>query len=164
MGRVQDYQHSIKEKMNYFIEQGEKLDEELFSWKPSSEEWSIQEITAHVAEFPLYFTSELLGVVKDGQEKWGRGLDHPERLEAVNKAFDASQKELVKNVQSTSKEVEDRLGSLKDEDLDQEQEHRNPKFGNKSMEFLVEHFLVEHLDKHINQHQRVQSQYADQKQ
>ncbi|RSL31908.1 DinB family protein [Salibacterium salarium] len=163
MGRIEEYQSTIQSQLDFFIQKGQELREEVVMFKPSREEWSVQEVLAHVEEFPLYFTNELLLVVNDGQQEWGRGFDHVERLAAVNTAFDSNVSDIIKRIGQTKAIVTERLNRINDDDLDQVVAHRNPKFGEKPMTFLVNHFLVDHLDTHQKQVERVLGQYDEYK-
>ncbi|WP_018924920.1 DinB family protein [Salsuginibacillus kocurii] len=164
MGRITDYQTTIADQLDFFIEKGQELPDEIIQYKPSNEEWSIQEILAHTEEFPLYFTKELIEVIKHDQPEWGRGFEHPERLAAVNAAFDRETSSLLDGLAQTKTTVQERLDAIEDEDLDRVTPHRNPKFGEKPMQFLIDHFLVEHLETHQNQLNRVVNQYQNQTQ
>ncbi|MGY4688507.1 DinB family protein [Salibacterium sp. K-3] len=159
LASIEEYNKDIAGKLQYFINIGKDVEEKTASWRPSENEWSVQEVLAHVEEFPLFFTDELIGMVKYGQKEWGRGLDHFGRLAAVDKANTRSLPEIVEGIRQTQHITAERLQSLKNEDLQKVVSHRNPKFGEKPMEFLVTHFLIEHLDTHQNQVQRVLRQY-----
>ncbi|MFB4162445.1 DinB family protein [Alteribacillus sp. JSM 102045] len=157
------YAKIVKEKLEFFPEQAAALSDEQVRWKPSEEEWSIMELLCHVEEFPLYFTKELENVVEKNAETWGRNMQHEGRLAAVAASENREVESVLKGIQETKDIAVKRLSKVSEKDLKIEKPHNIPKFGVKSMEFLVEHFLVEHLDTHQNQFQRIVSQYEKQK-
>ncbi|MFZ4452685.1 DinB family protein [Salibacterium aidingense] len=155
------YASLIKEKLEFFPEHAASMEEEQIRWKPSEEEWSIMELLCHVEEFPLYFTNELVNVVDGKNETWGRNVKHEGRLQAVDAADQRNVDDVLKGMEETKKTTVSCLERISAEDLRIEKPHNISKFGTKSMEFLVEHFLVEHLDTHQNQFNRIVSQYED---
>ncbi|MFZ4451725.1 DinB family protein [Salibacterium aidingense] len=161
MSKIEEYQSTIKEQLTFFQRKGEELQENTLRWKPSEDEWSIMEVLCHVKEFPLYFTHELLLVVKENQQNWGRGLKHEERLAAVEAADQENLQNVLQEIKATQDTVIQRLGQLNDDDLKIVRAHRNPKFGDKPMSFLVDHFLIEHVETHQKQVERVLKQYSD---
>ncbi|MDA3129048.1 DinB family protein [Aliibacillus thermotolerans] len=156
-----EYAQIVSEKLAFFPEEASKLSEEQIRWKPSDEEWSVMELLVHVEEFPLYFTNELLNVVEKDAEKWGRNMQHEGRLAAIAKADEREVEDVLEGLKKTADIAAERLSKVSEEDLQIEREHNFPKFGVKPMTFLVEHFLVEHLDTHQNQFNRILSQYNE---
>ncbi len=55
--------------------------------------------------------------------------------------------------------VENDLSKLNEETLKQGAPSRNPRFGIKPISFIVDHLLVEHIEKHYGQIQRNVSKY-----
>ncbi|MFB4162422.1 DinB family protein [Alteribacillus sp. JSM 102045] len=158
MKSPQEYADSIDEKIASLQQYARKLDEETIRLKPSPKEWSVMELLCHVEEFPLYFTNELEKVVSGEAEEWGRGMDHSGRLKAVEAAESREVDDVLKGIDFTRETVNKLLQRLTENDLKIEKPHRNPKFGTKPMEFLVQHFLEEHLETHQKQFQRIVSQ------
>ncbi|WP_100398697.1 DinB family protein [Bacillus sp. FJAT-44742] len=157
----QEYADKIAGQLQFFIDESASLPEEQIRWKPSDQEWSIMELLCHVEEFPLYFTGELENVLEHHAEKWGRNMQHQGRLDAVAAADDRQVEEVINGIHNTKKTTIDRLQNVKEHELNIEREHNIPKFGTKPMSFLVEHFLVEHLETHKNQFQRIITQYQN---
>lgn len=131
-----------------------------YQWQPAENVWSVAEILAHIDEFPSFFLGELLKVKANPDVRWGRTMDNPARLQAVAQGKGRSLAEARQRLAASREHVLATLGSLTDADLTIEAEHVNPKFGRKSMGWLVDHFIIEHLENHIKQIRRNLGQYA----
>lgn len=154
----------IHEKTDQIIQVVKTLPEELISWKPAPDVWSIMEILCHIEEATPYWLNELKLVVNTPGFEWGRGLQHEGRLAAVSQASLRLIDDVLTGIAETKQKVQEVLGSLQDEDLNIESPSRNPRFGTRPLSFIVEHLLVEHLDKHLKQIQRNIKQYEEIKQ
>lgn len=153
--KVEGYIQSIKKSLDNIVSTVENLSEEVIRWKPSEEEWSILQILSHIHEATGYWLGELDTVLDAPGSEWGRGLQHPARLAAVEQPESLNVEEIVTAVKGLKEEVASRLSKVSDERLTEENPHRNyQKFGNKPISFLVEHFLVEHIEGHYGQIQR----------
>lgn len=157
---IEEYKSAIEKGINEFINLADSAPENQLTWKPTETEWSVMEVLSHVEEVIHYWVSELQRVI-DTPGPWGRGMDSPARLEAIRKAHSRSFQDVKTGMISAKVVTLSAFDELKEEHLAIEAPHRNPKFGVKTMNFLVEHFLVEHLQKHITQIQRVQKQYKE---
>lgn len=162
MNRLEKYSKQIEEKTNQILALVE-LPEEQIRWKPSEQEWSILQVLCHVKESMQFWLNDLTKVVKENAPQFGRTLNHPDRLQAVEN----TDKLKIEEVKQELKKQKDFLvhslqTDFEDADLDIERPHVNPKFGVKPMEFLIVHFLVEHLDKHIQQIKRNIQKYKSQ--
>jgi uncharacterized damage-inducible protein DinB len=129
-------------------------------WEPGGEAWTVMQVLAHVGEFPGFFAGELLRAVADPGTRWGRTMADAARLQAVADGRGSTLQEAWERVQRGRQAILDALGSISDGDLDVEAEHVNPKFGRRSMRWLVEHFIIEHLEGHIGQIRRNLQQQA----
>ncbi|MET3291105.1 UNVERIFIED_CONTAM: putative damage-inducible protein DinB [Brevibacillus sp. OAP136] len=136
------------------------LSEEQIRWKPSDESWSIMEVLCHVEEAIPYWLYEMQRVIQSPGTEWGRGLQHEGRLEAVAAAPQRSVTDVRYNLQGSLPEIERILLSFTDDDLAIEAPSRNPRFGTKPMSFVVDHLVVEHLEKHLGQIKRNVESYA----
>lgn len=155
MTTVRQYQSEMNNHIDEILDKAEKLSEEIIRWKPSDEEWSVVQILCHVEEVIVYWIDEFVRVVKaEGNAEWGRGLQHEARLEAVQKAEHRVVSDMMNGIQKAREYANEQLSQLKNETLLVEAPHRNPKFGVKSMDFLVKHFITEHLNNHRNQIER----------
>lgn len=154
MDRVNEYRRKILERIDTLIARVQGLDEAALRRKPSPEEWSVQEVLCHVAEANSFWLNELRRVVRF-PGPWGRGMDHEGRLAAVAQADFRSPEEVIAEIRETWSLVDTVFSELRESDLDVEAPHRNPKFGTRPMSLLIEHFLIEHLDRHIRQIDRL---------
>jgi 2-keto-4-pentenoate hydratase/2-oxohepta-3-ene-1,7-dioic acid hydratase in catechol pathway len=151
--KVKEYATKINNNINRIVSIAKEQPEEVIQWKPSEEEWSIAQILNHVEEANRFWLQELKRIGANPEIKWGRGLDHKERLAAVSSNhYDT---ELILNrIYSFKTTIRQTLVNLNDHDLLVEATHKNPKFGTKPLSFLVDHFMVEHLEKHVSQIER----------
>jgi uncharacterized damage-inducible protein DinB len=156
---VDVYKLEIKKSINQLVALVEGTPENQLYWKPSEQEWSLMEVLAHVEEVVGYWVTELQRVIASPGTAWGRGMDDPARLEAIKNAPNRSFEEVKEGINKAKTLTLAAFDRIKDEDLEIESPHRNPKFGVKNLRFLVDHFLVEHIEKHVTQVKRVQNLY-----
>lgn len=153
--KVQGYIESITTSLDNILKAVDGLSEEVIRWNPSEEEWSILQILSHVAEATPYWLNELERILEKPGSEWGRGLQDPARLAAVENPEKLNVDQVIKDVAALKELVEKELGKVTDDRLSEENPHRNfAKFGNKPVSFLIEHFLVEHIEGHHGQIQR----------
>jgi len=152
--KVKEYANKINSLVDEFVETVRQADDGIIDVRPSEEEWSILEVVNHVNEANQYWLTELKRVTALPGTEWGRGLTDSERLRAVEEATMNNFEETLKSIQSFRANIRREIVALDDEHLDEESPHRNPKFGTKPVSFLLEHFMVEHIEKHIAQVKR----------
>lgn len=158
---VDTYKGEIENSINLLVNLVEGIPDNQLYWKPNEQEWSLMEVLAHVEEVVNYWIAELEQVISSPGSAWGRGMDAPARLEAVRNAPNRSFDDVKKGINKAKVYTDAAFDRIKEEDLNIVSPHRNPKFGIKPMRFLVDHFLVEHLEKHVTQVKRVQKQYKE---
>ncbi len=158
---VKEAINSIQETTDQIVQVSKGLSEQLIRWKPAEDRWSIMEVLCHVEEVIPYWLKELQAVVASPGIEWGRGIQDEVRLAAVARADQRSVKDVLQTIESSKKIIQEILGSISDDDLKIESPSRNPRFGTKSMEYIVDHLLVEHLAKHLNQINRNIEQFAE---
>ncbi|MED0989888.1 DinB family protein [Bacillus nitratireducens] len=132
------------------------LPEEIIYWKPSEDEWSIMQIITHVAEAIPYWAKEINNIKLNHENLWGRGLTDEVRLQAVSEENINNQsiEEVIQQLSSIPIIIENVLSTLTDEELNIQAPSRNPRFNNKSIDFIVNHLIVEHTEKHYKQIER----------
>ncbi|MFL0403560.1 DinB family protein [Bacillus nitratireducens] len=132
------------------------LPEEIIYWKPSEDEWSIMQIITHVAEAVPYWAKEINNIKLNHENLWGRGLTDEVRLQAVSEENINNQsiEEVIEQLYSIPLIIENVLNTLTDEELNIQAPSRNPRFNNKSIDFIVNHLIVEHTEKHYKQIER----------
>lgn len=145
---------SIQQTTDHIIQVCEGLSKELLLWKPAEDKWSIMEVLCHLEEGIPYWLGELQATIMSPQTLWGRGLQHEGRLAAVAVAHERNVSEVLQNLARSKQQVQEVLGSLSEDELKLEAPSSNPRFGTKPMSFIVEHLLVEHVAKHLNQIER----------
>jgi len=148
------YCRQVEEKLNRMLELADGLDEETLRRKPSPEKWSVMEVLCHVEEMLEYWMEELQRVVANRGGSWGRGLQDERRLAAVARADQRTLEDVTAGLRKAGTLVRDTVSKLSDDDLALEAPHRNEKFGVKPMTFLLDHFVVDHLEGHIGQIRR----------
>ena len=133
----------------------------LVTWKPAADVWSVMEILCHVAEFVPYWTSQVLQVARRPDDLWGRDHTDTARLDAVQQAGARSLPEVVNAIKTGARASAAAIRELRDLDLDAEATSRNPRWGRKPASFIVDHLLIQHVEKHLAQVQRNVTQYKE---
>lgn len=152
--RVRSYAEQVADKAEQMIALVCGIPEDRLRKKPAPDSWSAMEVLCHVEEALRYWREELLRVVRAGGGTWGRTLQHEGRLRAVAEADNRRPGEVIDGIRTEARATSEALLTLSDADLELEAPHVNPKFGVKPMSFLLDHFVVEHLDIHIRQIRR----------
>jgi uncharacterized damage-inducible protein DinB len=135
------------------------LPSDLILWKPADDVWSVLEILCHVAEFVPYWTGQTLQITRQSGESWGRTHADPARLEAVRQAGSISLPEVMAAIRDGVQKSAAALRALHESDLAIEAMSRNPRWARQPASFLVEHLLIEHVEKHRSQVQRNARQF-----
>lgn len=146
---------TINDAIDAIASKVEGVQEKDIRWNPTEEEWSILQILAHLNEAIPYWLEEVDRVISEPGSKWGRGLQDAARLAAIESPDTLKVDEEIKVLKGLKEQVTDRLSQVNDQQLTQENPHRNfEKFGNKPVSFIIDHFIVEHIEKHVGQVQR----------
>ncbi|MFB5188781.1 DinB family protein [Alicyclobacillus fastidiosus] len=126
-------------------------------WKADAATWSVAQILAHVAEFEQFFSQDVLRLRDNPGTSLGRTMDHADRVQAVQLTGTESLQDLLRSIEQSRQVTVDMLDNLSDADLLAEGSH--PKFGVRTIEWEIGHFLTEHLEKHIGQVNRTKLAY-----
>ncbi|MCQ0955218.1 DinB family protein [Bacillus cereus] len=147
---------SIYESINKIKTIVKPLPEEIIYWKPSEDEWSIMQIITHVAEAIPYWAKEISNIKVNHENLWGRGLTDEVRLQAVSEENinGTTVVAVIEQLSTIPLTIENVLTTLTDEELQIQAPSRNPRFTNKSIDFIVNHLIVEHTEKHYKQIER----------
>lgn len=156
---VTSYQEQIDSKLDEMIALSSTLAEDVVYWKPSAEAWSVQEVLSHVEEAIPYWIGEVVKVANRTSAEWGRTMQDATRLAAIARANDIPTADFLQKLEQTKATIRQSLLPLKEEELKIEAPSRNPKFGTKPLTFIMDHFVIEHIETHIKQIQRNVSQY-----
>ena len=119
------------------------------------------DILCHVEEFVPYWTGQVSSVV---QHPGSRGAGITPTRPAGGRAGHGRETlaDVEQAIRRAVSESADVLGQLSDADLDVEAASRNPRWGVKPARFIVDHLLVQHVEKHLGQIRRNVSQYQHQ--
>jgi uncharacterized damage-inducible protein DinB len=132
---------------------------DMLYWHPSPEEWSVMDNLCHIEEFIPFWMGEIETIVVDPTQLWGRNQAHEGRLAAVR---DTSRRELGEVLRAVSERTGKAAASLRalgDVALQTEATSRNPRWGVKPAQFIVDELLVGHLKNHRGQVQRTIAKY-----
>ncbi|AXK18955.1 MULTISPECIES: DinB family protein [Bacillus] len=156
---------SIYDSINKIKTIVKSLPEEIIRWKPSKDEWSVMQIITHVAEAIPYWAKEISNIKLSNENLWGRGLTDEVRLQAVSEENinRKTVEEVIEQLSSIPITIENVLHTLTDEELHIQAPSRNPRFENKPINFIVNHLIVEHTEKHCKQIERNVSKYNQDK-
>jgi uncharacterized damage-inducible protein DinB len=154
MSQVESYRAKISSFIDQILDTVESLPEPVVRYKPSADQWSVLEVLAHVEEANQFWMKELKDTIQNPGRRWGRTLQNEARLAAVAKAPGRSVHDVVTGVRRTKDLIDRTLSGVDDAQLTIESESVNPKFGSKPLAFILEHFMVEHLEGHLNQIRR----------
>ena len=134
---------------------------DLITWKPADDVWSVMEILCHVAEFVPFWTSQTLQIVRRPDDEWGRTHTDTARLEAVHRAGSRSLPEVTTAIRAGVQTSAAEIRELRDADLDVEAMSRNPRWARQPASFIIDHLLIEHVEKHLSQIQRNVKQFHE---
>jgi uncharacterized damage-inducible protein DinB len=137
----------------------DRLPADLITWQPADNVWSVMDILCHVQEFVPYWTAQTLRVIEHPGEFWGRDHTDPDRLAAVANTAARRLADVKDDIRRGVRASAATLERLSDADLEIEASSKNPRFGTKPAQFIVDHLLVAHVEKHIGQIRRNVAQY-----
>lgn len=154
---------AVNETIKKTVECVQGLSEETVRWNPSKEEWSIMQIIAHVAEAIPYWLGEIEKIKENPSAQWGRGITDEVRLQTVSEenVNSLSVSSVLDELKAAAEQTANVLNELTDEQLSIVAPCRNPRFDGKPVEFIINHLIVEHAEKHYGQIQRNLSKLAD---
>jgi hypothetical protein len=137
----------------------QRLPPDLIAWQPAPDVWSVMDILCHVQEFVPYWTWQAAGVISHSDVAWGRDHTDRDRLAAVTDTAARQLADVMASIRTAVRESAEALRRMSDTDLAIEAASRNPRWGVKPALFIVEHLLVQHVEKHLGQIRRNVSQY-----
>lgn len=151
----------LTEMVDQILDEVHRLPEDLITWKPADDVWSVLEILCHVDEFIPFWTGETVSVVRDPAGEWGRDHTDSRRLEAVKAAPTRRLPDVERSLRAGVADAAARLSTLRETDLQVEARSRNPRWGVKPAAFIVDDLLVHHVEKHLGQIRRNVAQYGE---
>jgi uncharacterized damage-inducible protein DinB len=138
----------------------QRLPSELITWIPAAGVWSVMDILRHVREFVPFWTGETLRIVRRPHEPWGRDHTDAARLAAVANTASHRLEDVLADIRGAVQRSAATLSGLSDADLAVEATSRNPRWGQKPASFVVDHLLVQHVEKHLGQIRRNVAQFG----
>lgn len=118
----------------------------------TDERWEAGQVWAHLAEFPPYWLAQAQRVVAlptNEPVPFGRVKTDAARVEAIERDRHADPAALLARVRDSLAEVTDALRGLPPEAWSRRGMH--PTRGEMTVESIVEHFIVAHLEEHADQ-------------
>lgn len=154
---------AMKDAVEELLAKAAALPPELVLWKPDEGVWTVMDVLCHVEEFIPYWTAQVKRMIEDPHHAWGRDHTDKDRLAAVTDTSAREMTAVTENIRRAAQDASDTLSKLTDDELAREAASRNPRWGTKPAHFIVDHLLIEHVQKHIGQIQRNATQYWQQK-
>jgi hypothetical protein len=118
----------------------------------TSERWEAGQVWAHLAEFPGYWLGQVNRVIAQpthGAIPFGRVKTDVGRIEAIERERHTDPRALLERVRASLAEVSDAARSWSPETWRLRGAH--PTLGEMTIERIVEHFIVDHLEEHADQ-------------
>jgi len=137
----------------------DRLPQELITWKPAPDVWSVMDILCHVQEFVPYWTAQARQIVEHPDRSWGRDHTDKDRLAAVESTASRRLADVLGAIRDGVRQSAAAIQSWDDRDLDAEAASRNPRWGIKPASFIIDHLLVQHVEKHVGQIRRNAQQF-----
>jgi hypothetical protein len=124
---------------------------------PGAEErWEAGQVWAHVAEFPGYWLAQAERVIEMAPHQpvtFGRTKTDAARVEAIERDRHESPRALLDRTRTALVQATDRARSLETEAWELRGTH--PTRGEMTVREIVERFIVEHLEEHADQLDRL---------
>jgi hypothetical protein len=118
----------------------------------TGEQWEAGQVWAHLAEFPGYWLGQINRVIAQpthGAIPFGRVKTDVGRLEAIESERHTDPAALLERARSSMAEVTDAMRSWSPDTWRLKGAH--PTLGEMTIERIVDHFIVSHLEEHADQ-------------
>jgi hypothetical protein len=125
------------------------LDTSKHYQSPVENEWTIMQNLAHVTEFMPYWAGEIEKLVADPGRNFGRTAQDEGRLRGISEHEKDSLSRMKVALPVSYARLDEVLGSLKDNDLALIGKYS--KYGEKSLDWFIEEFVMGHLSGHVQQ-------------
>jgi uncharacterized damage-inducible protein DinB len=139
----------------------QRMPRELTTWIPVEGAWSVIDILCHIREFVPFWAGETLRMARRPHEAWGRDHTDTARLAAVTNTAAYKLDDVVTDIRHVVRRSAAALKELTDADLSVEAMSKNPRWGLKPASFVLDHLLLEHLEKHLGQIRRNVAQFGE---
>jgi hypothetical protein len=119
---------------------------------PAENEWTIMQNLAHIVEFMPYWAGEIEKLVTAPGENFGRTQQDEGRLQAISEHGTDSLEQIKAALPGSYARLDEVLGGLRDSYLELIGKH--VRYGEKSLEWVIEEFVTDHLSNHMAQIKR----------
>jgi uncharacterized damage-inducible protein DinB len=137
------------------------LPADLITWIPGEGVWSVMDNLCHIREFVPFWTRETQRIIRSPSERWGRDHTDAARLAAVSGTAGYNLDDVLEDIQRAVNESASTLTGLSDADLAVTAASVNPRWDVKPASFVVDHLLVQHVEKHLGQIRRNARQFSE---
>jgi uncharacterized damage-inducible protein DinB len=118
--------------------------------------WSLSQVLSHISEARRFWIGEILRVKANPGARMGRTLADAGRLAAVENPEKKSREMLRAALSDSHAELMAGLAKIHESDMEIVGEH--VKFGRQTLRELIQHFILEHDQKHVQQARRCLAQ------
>jgi uncharacterized damage-inducible protein DinB len=146
---------------NEILAEVERLPSEVITWIPGDGVWSVMDILCHIREFVPFWTGETVRIAQRPDEQWGRDHTDTARLAAVTGTAANTLEHVAADIRTVVRQSVETLSGLSDTDLSVEATSKNPRWAVKPASFVVDHLLVQHVEKHLGQIRRNVTQFGE---
>ena len=126
-----------------------RLDTSKLYKVPAEGEWTIMQNLAHIVEFMPYWAGEIDKLLAAPGQNFGRTAQDERRLQAISEHERDSLEQIKAALPGSYTRLEEVLRKLKDSDLQLTGQH--VRYGEKSVGWLIEQFVTDHLSGHVEQ-------------
>jgi uncharacterized damage-inducible protein DinB len=138
-----------------------RLPADLITWIPGEGVWSVMDNLCHIREFVPFWTGETQRITRSPSERWGRDHTDTARLAAVTGTAKHRLDDVLEDIQRAVNESASTLAGLSDADLAVTATSVNPLWDVQPASFVVDHLLVQHVEKHLGQIRRNARQFSE---
>lgn len=135
------------------------LDPAFLYHHPILEEWSIMENLAHIVEFFPYWAGEFDKLVRNPGQPFGRTQRDEARLTAIKLHAHDQIDDILATLPGSYAHINSTLSQFSDQDLLLTGVHIS--MGEHTLDYFLEHFVVGHLEAHVQQIQAVLTQQKE---
>lgn len=151
----------LQATVDELIAEVRRLPGELITWVPGEGVWTVMDNLCHIREFVPFWTAEAQRIVGSPAERWGRDHTHAARLAAVTNTAEARLDDVLEDIRREVDASASTLEGLSDADLAVTATSVNPRWDVKPASFVVDHLLVQHVEKHLGQIRRNARQFSE---